>query len=107
MGEKGPWQIVLGGDCRQQLCRRFLHGGVQQLRFAANQIAALHVEHSVAAFASATEYAPYIGVGAQAGNDRLLFAQGTDGLNPVPKLGRLLKAQRLGLRLHVGGHVPN
>ncbi len=107
VGQNGPGQIVLGGDGRQQFRRRLLHGCRQQFRLPAHQVAVFHVEHGVAALPRSPEHAPHIRVGAQSGDHRLLLAQGADGLDAVPQLGRLLKPQGLRLRLHFCGHVPD
>ena len=106
MGQNGPGQVVLGRQGGEHLLLPLLHGGGKQLRLPARQIPLLHVEHGVAALPRPPVQAPDVRVGAEPGDDRLLFREGADGVDPVPEGCRLLEPQGLRLRLHLPGHLP-
>ena len=106
MGQNGPGQVILSGDGGEHLLLALVDGGGEQLRLPAGQVPLLHVQNGVAALAGAPVKAPDVRVGTQPGDDRLLFAQGGDGVDPVPDGRRLLKPQGLRLRLHLSGHLP-
>ena len=106
MGQNGPGQVVLGRQGGEHLLLPFLHGGGEQLRLPARQVPLLHVEDGVAALPRPPVQAPDVRVGAEPGNDRLLFGKGADGVDPVPEGRRLLEPQGLRLRLHLPGHLP-
>ena len=106
VGQDGPGQVVLGRQGGEHLGLRLLVGGGEQLRLPAGQISLLHVENGVTALAGSPVQSPDVRIGTEARDHRLLFAEGTDGVNPVPEQRRLLEVEGLRLRLHLGGHVP-
>ena len=106
VGQDGPGKVVLGRQGGEHLGLRLLVGGGEQLRLPAGQISLLHVENGVTALAGSPVQSPDVRIGTEARDHRLLFAEGTDGVNPVPEQRRLLEVEGLRLRLHLGGHVP-
>ena len=50
----------------------------------ARQVSLLHVEYGIAALSAAPVQSPDVRVRAEAGNYRLLFSQGLNGVDPVP-----------------------
>ena len=100
-GQHGLIQIVLAQHGGKHLRRRLLGGGGKDLGLAAQQVAVFNVQHCRAASHGAGIYAPYIGVGAHAGNDLLLLAQHLQRLHPVPQGGGFFKFQRFRRRFHL------
>ena len=76
-------------------------GGVgEYLRLPRQQVAVFNVQHRHAGTGGTGIRAPYVGIGADTGDDPLLLAQHRQGLDLIPQGGGRLEVQRL----RRGGH---
>ena len=73
----------------------------EEVQVAPRHAAVLNVQHGAAAFKRPAVNAPDVGVGADAGDDLLAFAQHLDGADAVAQRRCLLKVQCLGLAFHL------
>ena len=106
-GQHGTGQIVLGSHCCQHLSFAFFVVCRKKLGFPPCQLAVFNMQHGTAALTGTAIDTPYIGIGADTGDHRLLVAKGADGIDPVTERRCLLKAQRLCFLRHFLRHLAD
>ncbi|MPM28966.1 hypothetical protein SDC9_75504 [bioreactor metagenome] len=105
MGQQGPGQVILGGKGGKHFPLVLVHRGGKQLRLPPRKVSVLHVQDGVTALGPFVD-APDIRVGAKARDDRLLFRQRADGVNPVPENGGPLETKGFRFCFHLLCHLP-